>query len=457
MGLNELEKLLPVKQDYKRDQKTICTTISYLIGTDWDYCKHVYTDEEAIWQELENNQTYATIHHLCRLRTKLMLYARTINMKLKHELQNLSDISHTKDSYNALKTFNVGFEYNGTDSVEAIVMINMKIADNIEKIKPVLPEWVNWDFIKRIFLMPHGQTYALVVGEMGKFCRNKSYYPYKQYLNWTPKNEGNILLNDKKFLRILYAENNATFDDISKVVDAKKSTVKDIYEFIGSAENIQIIVDCENSNVFKFASVLTQLNKDELEKINKIVLYDDDHTTDAWKYLQEVTNIPIERHLAERVNEHKSLVDIKMSVGITKAFYKDNITSFILLSSDSDFWGVISSIPDADFLVMAERDKSGSTMLSAMKMSEIYYCFIDDFCTGNINRFKNNIIKSELESYFDDILNEMNGQDILDTIIKNLRIDVNDDERKNLYNKLIQKLVIRIDKEGIIHIRTPQL
>ena len=86
-----------------------------------------------------------------------------------------------------------------------------------------------------------------------------------------------------------------------------------------------------------------------------------------------------------------------MGMGISKAYYKDNVTAFILLSSDSDFWGVISSLPDADFLVMVEEEKCGPDIQNALEQDGTYYCFMDDFCTGNIKTFKNAMFISALK------------------------------------------------------------
>ena len=44
-----------------------------------------------------------------------------------------------------------------------------------------------------------------------------------------------------------------------------------IYEFIDDNETIQLVVDCENSDPFKLASVLKQLDKDSIQTIQKIV------------------------------------------------------------------------------------------------------------------------------------------------------------------------------------------
>ena len=60
---------------------------------------------------------------------------------------------------------------------------------------------------------------------------------------------------------------------------SSKNVKRNIYEFIDNSQSVELVVDCENSDPFKLASVLKQLDKSETEKIQKIVLYDDVHTT----------------------------------------------------------------------------------------------------------------------------------------------------------------------------------
>ena len=77
-----------------------------------------------------------------------------------------------------------------------------------------------------------------------------------------------------------------------------------------------------------------------MEKITRIVLHDDYHTTIAWDYIEKLINIPVEHIEAERVTDRKSLVDMRMAVGVAKSYCMEDVDSFILCSSDSDFWGL---------------------------------------------------------------------------------------------------------------------
>ena len=131
-------------------------------------------------------------------------------------------------------------------------------------------------------------------------------------------------------------------------------------------------------------------------------------------------------------------------MGISKAYYKDNVTAFILLSSDSDFWGVISSLPEADFLVMVEEEKCGLDIQNALEQDGTYYCFMDDFCTGNIKSFKNSMFVSALKDEMGKAL-AIDTHALIDDIIRNLRMDVSASEKSNFYNKDIRKLRLEID------------
>ena len=185
-----------------------------------------------------------------------------------------------------------------------------------------------------------------------------------------------------------------------------------------------------NQTLISLLPVLKQLDRTEIERIHKIMLYDDVHTTKAWAFLNKITNIPVEHIIVDRIKENKSLVDMKMCAGVSASYYRDNITSFILCSSDSDFWGLISSMPEANFLVMIEYSKCGPDIKNALIENGTYYCSIDDFCTGNIKNFKMAILHNELESRVKDLI-EIDTNQLLDDIFATLRMEISEAERQN--------------------------
>ena len=59
-------------------------------------------------------------------------------------------------------------------------------------------------------------------------------------------------------------------------------------------------------------------------------------------------------------------------------FYKNDVKYFILVSSDSDLWALISSLPDAEIMVLAERCKSGDVFVETLTQHKIQRLFMED-------------------------------------------------------------------------------
>ena len=199
------------------------------------------------------------------------------------------------------------------------------------------------------------------------------------------------------------------------------------------------------------------MDKLELEKIKKIILYDDYHTTNVWKLLEKLIDIQIEYNCVERVTDGKSLVDIYMTAGVCREVYENHIDAFILVSSDSDFWGLISSLSHIDFLVMVEYEKCGEKIKQTFRENGIYYCSIDDFCRGNIEHIKNLALKTELNERLNTfnttgIWGNLDVSELIYEVFKACRIELNKEEEQNFKRRYLEKLRFGIDKDGKFNI-----
>lgn len=79
----------------------------------------------------------------------------------------------------------------------------------------------------------------------------------------------------------------------------------------------------------------------------------------AWKILEYSVKIPVEHIMTERVKQNKSLVDIQLTARACQEHYKTKLIPSVIVSSDSRLLGLISSLSDARFLVMIERENAG--------------------------------------------------------------------------------------------------
>ena len=134
---------------------------------------------------------------------------------------------------------------------------------------------------------------------------------------------------------------------------------------------------------------------------SSIILFDDIHTASIWRILDQFTGIPVEHMMIERVKGNKSLVDIALTARACREHYQNNVDSFIIVSSDSDYWGLISSLPTAKFLVMVERGRCSQDLKNTLTNAGIFHCYIDDFYSGNTEDIKHSVLVQEMYKYLD--------------------------------------------------------
>ena len=300
------------------------------------------------------------VRHLCVLRTAIEQNYGRIYRAFQYDLKNLHTLPEyiPQDSIQQLSADGIEVIKANYKPIQYIIDLNNQIANRINNCRQLLPIWLKWDYLRELFIMPGGNKEAGVKKAADEYYAHRSQYPYQVYMNWPAGEQGNIFYNDKKFVSLLYEIHEDYFSDMSKVTDASLLTKEGIYRFLEQSKRCAIVVDCENSDPYKLYATLNNLNQNALlHKIAKIILYDDVHTTSAWDILNEFTDIPVEHEIIERVKENKSLVDIRLTTGTCREFFQNDTDSFILASSDSDYWGLIPAMPEAHFLVLIEEDK----------------------------------------------------------------------------------------------------
>ena len=85
-----------------------------------------------------------------------------------------------------------------TKLCQHIIEINRLISDRTNNCKSVFPIWINWKYIKELFVMPNGLTEAGTKEAAYIYYANLSYYPYQVYINWVPMDEGKRPLQRQK-------------------------------------------------------------------------------------------------------------------------------------------------------------------------------------------------------------------------------------------------------------------
>jgi len=434
--------------------KEIVTTVAYMIGVKKEFLVQYYDDTcHDLLESLSADQDATTIRYLNKLKTSLMKHFKKTDYEMRYNMLNLDKLPqwYDEDNIRQLEKWGIQIIQANYRSEKYMEDFTRLLNENIDKCQHLFYDWIKFEYIKEFFYIPKYLKKNLLKSEFEKYMTNINSYPFQMYIYWKPENKGNMLYDDSKFLSTVYSIHGDYMGDRSKVHDAGEETKANIYDFIDNGYKVVIAVDCENSDVFKLYGVLKNLNQEELGRIEKIMLYDDAHTSTAWEWLSKFTKIPVEYMEVERVTELKSLVDIKMTAGVCSEYYRNGVDSFIICSSDSDFWGLISSLPDANFLVLYEYSKCGKPIKEALKQHEIFHCAMDDFYTGNAGELKKVVLLDKLESYLPQIIG-MNGMELARKIYEETRITCTAADVENFYNKYIKSLRLKIDADGNFYI-----
>lgn len=439
------------KITYKDSTYEIVSKVAYLIGVPTRIFQNDYEPPKLeVYEKLEGDESARIIRHLCIIRTAIERNFKRINEKMRMEYRTILSLPEyvPPESINQLNADGVKFiKKSSTLLCHHIIEINKEISNRINNCKKLFPLWINWQYIKELFLMPDGLSEDGTKEAADLYYAHFLCYPYQMYINWIPQDEGNILYNDKKFVSKLYQWHNDYFTEYSKVSDAGSYIKGSIYEFINSSEKVVVVVDCENSDPYKLCATLKNLDYQYTQKIASIILFDDVHAASAWRILDSFTQIPVEHMMIERVKQNKSLVDVMLISRTCQEHYKNNVDSFIIVSSDSDYWGLISSLSEARFLVMVERDNCGADLKNALLNAGVFYCYIDDFYSGNSEDIKHSALFMEMYRYIDRAV-RLNINDMFDDALRNTRIELSPAEKKQFISQYIKTMQMTIDESG---------
>lgn len=442
---------------YENSTYMVVSKVAYLIGVPKAIFENEHEPPKMEWyEELERDKNARIIRNLCMLRTAIERSFRKISTAMKYDLKSILSLPEyiPQECLSQLTLDGISVYRANAQPIQYILDINKHIANRINNCKCLFPIWLKWEYLRPIFIMPGGTTEKGTKAAADEYYSNIDKYPYQVYINWSfTSSVGNLLYNDKKFVRLLYEYHEDYFADMSKVSDAGQIAKEGIYDFLERSVRTAVVVDCENADPYKLYATLKNLDQAALlGKISKIILYDDIHTATAWKILEQFTQIPIEHNMIERIKENKSLVDIRLTTGTCREFFQNNTDSFILVSSDSDYWGLISAMPEAHFLALVEDEKCSPAVKKAMVDAGITYCYTDDFCTGNSDEIRIQAVLNEVKRALDSEV-QFNIQGILSEAYRLTRANLSTAEKEQFYARYIKPMRLVVDAEGNVNVQ----
>ena len=211
-----------------------------------------------------------------------------------------------------------------------------------------------------------------------------------------------------------------------------------------------LLIDSDNISS-KYISVII----DEMTKYGTVTykrIYGDWTTPQSAKWKTELIKNSITPIQQFRYTVGKNATDSTLIIDAMDILYTGNVDGFCIVSSDSDYWALIKSIPAARFLVMVEHDKCSVDMKNALASSGIFYCYTDDFYSGDTQKLKTTVILKEMYKYIADHM-DLNARDMFEAAVSNARVDMPESEKNAFYDRYVRRLTAELEKDGTVRIR----
>ena len=96
-------------------------------------------------------------------------------------------------------------------------------------------------------------------------------------------------------------------------------------------------------------------------------------------------------------------------------------------------------------------DKRSPAMKQTLAESGMFYCYIDDFYSGNSDDIKMGALFKEMYKYLDHSIH-LNINDMLAEALRVTRLTMTDAEKRQFYDKYIRPMHLVIDSEGNVSI-----
>ena len=160
------------------DTKEIVTTIGYMIGVKKNILEQCFGEEyHELLQTLYVNKETSIIRYLCKLRTTLMQKFKKTDDEMRFNLKNLNSMDfYDQDNIKQLEKW--GFEIIKPNYRSEKYMLDLAglISANIDNCFELFPDWVNWNYIKDLFVIPQYTKKGVLKSEFNIYMKNIEYY-----------------------------------------------------------------------------------------------------------------------------------------------------------------------------------------------------------------------------------------------------------------------------------------
>ena len=121
--------------------------------------------------------------------------------------------------------------------------------------------------------------------------------------------------------------------------------------------------------------------------------------------------------------------------------------SFIIISSDSDFWSLVEDLPNANIFFMLEHGKDGKDLRNALYEEDIPFFYMDEFCSANTEDMKKESVMVEIHKNISEKIN-FNLYEMFSETLKAKGIKMETAEKKQFFERYFKNIQASVSVQG---------
>ena len=208
---------------YKDSTYELVSKVAFLIGVPQRIFENEHEAPQLdVYERLSKDKNARIIRNLCIIRTSIERNFRKINDIMRMEYRGLLSMPEIIPPVCMQQLNEDGITFikkSSTKLCQHIIEINRLISDRINNCKNLFPIWINWKYIKELFVMPNGLTEAGTKEAAGIYYANldKNVAAVNSAIGGTSSGE------DKKMVASFQQASKAVKDAVKALQEAGKS------------------------------------------------------------------------------------------------------------------------------------------------------------------------------------------------------------------------------------------
>jgi len=181
---------VPEYNDYPNGTFMIVSKVAFLLGVDRKHFESEIQPPKMEWYNfLKNDRNARIVRNLCMLRNDLERNYSAVYTAMTSDVKNLNTLPQyiLQEALTELEQDGILILKTNAKPVQYIIELNKKINDRINNCKSIFPIWLNWEYIKQLYIMPGGTSESGAKAAADEYYANRKSYPYQMYINWNGK------------------------------------------------------------------------------------------------------------------------------------------------------------------------------------------------------------------------------------------------------------------------------